>query len=105
MMQDENFCVNNSLMLLVPNDLSPLFFFWSARVFYLLLVDATPSVTFRNILLCISMQVGEDEDEHPVMPGRTIHSSQVLAEACKFVYNDAKFVNERARNDIVLLSR
>ncbi|KAH9675394.1 Senescence-associated protein AAF chlorolplastic [Citrus sinensis] len=59
----------------------------------------------RNILLCISMQVAEDEDEHPVMPGRTIHSSQVLAEACKFVYNDAKFVNERARNDIVLLSR
>ncbi|GAY43715.1 hypothetical protein CUMW_076630 [Citrus unshiu] len=52
-----------------------------------------------------SMQVAEDEDEHPVMPGRTIHSSQVLAEACKFVYNDAKFVNERARNDIVLLSR
>ncbi|KAH9675401.1 Senescence-associated protein AAF chlorolplastic [Citrus sinensis] len=51
------------------------------------------------------MQVAEDEDEHPVMPGRTIHSSQVLAEACKFVYNDAKFVNERARNDIVLLSR
>ncbi|KAL9427819.1 hypothetical protein AB3S75_029910 [Citrus x aurantiifolia] len=52
-----------------------------------------------------SMQVAEDEDEHPVMPGRTIHSSQVLAEACKFVHNDAKFVNERARNDIVLLSR
>lgn len=32
-------------------------------------------------------------------------TSQGLAEACKFVYNDAKFVNERARNDIVLLSR
>lgn len=28
-----------------------------------------------------------------------------LAEACRFVYNDAKFVNERARNDIILLSR
>ncbi|KAF7816460.1 senescence-associated protein AAF, chlorolplastic-like isoform X1 [Senna tora] len=34
-----------------------------------------------------------------------IHSGQGLAEACKFVCNDAKFVNERARNDIVLLSR
>lgn len=28
-----------------------------------------------------------------------------MAEACKFVYNDAKFVNERAQNDILLLSR
>lgn len=52
-----------------------------------------------------SVQVAEEEVEHPVIPGRTIHSSQVLAEACKFVYNDAKFVNERARSDIVLLSR
>ncbi|KAK1302583.1 hypothetical protein QJS10_CPB12g00490 [Acorus calamus] len=33
------------------------------------------------------------------------YSSQGLAEACKFAYNDAKFVNERARKDIVLLSR
>uniref|UniRef100_A0A6N2MM24 Uncharacterized protein n=1 Tax=Salix viminalis TaxID=40686 RepID=A0A6N2MM24_SALVM len=49
--------------------------------------------------------VGEKEDEHQLMPGRTIHSCHALAEACKFVYNDAKFVNERARNDIVLLSR
>lgn len=38
------------------------------------------------------------------MPKST-HSIQGLAEACKFVYNDAKFVNERARNDIFLLSR
>ncbi|XP_052191576.1 senescence-associated protein AAF, chlorolplastic isoform X3 [Diospyros lotus] len=44
-------------------------------------------------------------DEHPVMPERTMQSSQGLAEACQFVYNDARFVNERARNDIVLLSR
>ncbi|XP_025666303.1 senescence-associated protein AAF, chloroplastic isoform X9 [Arachis hypogaea] len=34
-----------------------------------------------------------------------IHSVRGLAEACKFVHNDAKYVNERARNDIVLLSR
>lgn len=33
------------------------------------------------------------------------YTSQGLSEACKFVYNDAKYVNERARNDIVLLSR
>ncbi|KAK1258863.1 hypothetical protein QJS04_geneDACA018701 [Acorus gramineus] len=33
------------------------------------------------------------------------YSSQGLAEACRFAYNDAKFVNERARKDIVLLSR
>ncbi|XP_031501104.1 senescence-associated protein AAF, chlorolplastic isoform X2 [Nymphaea colorata] len=31
--------------------------------------------------------------------------SKGLAEACKFACNDAKYVNERARNDIVLLSR
>ncbi|KAJ1264340.1 hypothetical protein BS78_09G255800 [Paspalum vaginatum] len=30
---------------------------------------------------------------------------QGLAEACRFVYNDAKFVNERAQSDILLLSR
>ncbi|XP_078176930.1 senescence-associated family protein isoform X2 [Carex rostrata] len=33
------------------------------------------------------------------------HSRQGLAEACRFVYNDAKFVNERAQSDILLLSR
>ncbi|XP_058091367.1 senescence-associated protein AAF, chlorolplastic isoform X4 [Magnolia sinica] len=43
--------------------------------------------------------------DHPVMPERTTYPSRGLAEACKFVHNDAKFVNERARNDIVLLSR
>ncbi|PON89052.1 Coatomer beta subunit [Trema orientale] len=52
-----------------------------------------------------SEQIGEGEDEQPVLPERSIHSTKGLAEACKFVYNDAKFVNERARNDIVLLSR
>lgn len=50
-------------------------------------------------------QVGEKEDEHQLMSGRTIHSCHALAEACRFVSNDAKFVNERARNDIILLSR
>ena len=51
-----------------------------------------------------SSQIG-DEAEHPVFPERTIRSSRGLTEACKFVFNDAKFVNERARNDIILLSR
>ncbi|XP_057971864.1 senescence-associated protein SPA15, chloroplastic isoform X3 [Malania oleifera] len=46
-----------------------------------------------------------DDDKHPVILQRSIHSSRGLAEACKFVYNDAKFVNERARNDIIMLSR
>lgn len=46
-----------------------------------------------------------EDDEHPIMPERTNHSLQGLAKACQFVYNDAKFVNERARNDIVVLSR
>ncbi|KAK9271732.1 hypothetical protein L1049_002095 [Liquidambar formosana] len=52
-----------------------------------------------------SAQIEDKEDKHPAMPQRTINSRQGLAEACKFVHNDAKFVNERARNDIVLLSR
>lgn len=46
-----------------------------------------------------------DEDEHSIMPKRNIHPTQGLANVGKFVYNDAKFVNERAKNDIVLLSR
>jgi len=40
-----------------------------------------------------------------VPPKKSAYASQGLAEACKFVYNDAKFVNERAQNDILLLSR
>lgn len=40
------------------------------------------------------------------MCGRASASSiRGLAEACKFAYNDAKFVNKKARNDIILLSR
>uniref|UniRef100_A0A2P2L9L5 Uncharacterized protein LOC8268106 isoform X1 n=1 Tax=Rhizophora mucronata TaxID=61149 RepID=A0A2P2L9L5_RHIMU len=54
---------------------------------------------------CASGRFGQEEVEHPVMHRRIIHSSQALAEACKYVCNDAKFVNERARNDIILLSR
>ncbi|XP_050374272.1 senescence-associated protein AAF, chlorolplastic [Argentina anserina] len=46
-----------------------------------------------------------EKDTHQVFPERTISSGRGLTEACKFVFNDAKFVNERARNDIILLSR
>lgn len=52
-----------------------------------------------------SAQTRGEENEDPVMPVRIIHSSEGLAEACKYVCNDAKYVNERARNDIFLLSR
>lgn len=52
-----------------------------------------------------STLIGDEEDEYPVATERGIHSTKGLADACRFVYNDAKFVNERARNDIVLLSR
>ncbi|KAF8057332.1 hypothetical protein N665_1257s0003 [Sinapis alba] len=47
-------------------------------------------------------QIVQKEGEKKVMPRRTSSSSQVLVE---YVSNDAKFVNERARSDFVLLSR
>lgn len=49
--------------------------------------------------------IEDEEDGYLSMPKRNIQSTRGFAEACKFVYNDAKFVNERARNDIILLSR
>ncbi|KAF8034724.1 hypothetical protein BT93_C0897 [Corymbia citriodora subsp. variegata] len=52
-----------------------------------------------------SAQIGEDKDDPLIAPYGTAQSRQGLAEACRFVQNDAKFVNERARSDIVLLSR
>ncbi|KAI0502196.1 hypothetical protein KFK09_017143 [Dendrobium nobile] len=59
-----------------------------------------------------SCQTEDEKDEEygsqlceQMLSGRIYHTNQGLAEACKFVYNDAKFVNERARNDIILLSR
>ncbi|KAK2997772.1 hypothetical protein RJ639_026033 [Escallonia herrerae] len=54
---------------------------------------------------CSDISRAQDGDEHHALPERNIQSSQGLAEACKFVYNDAKYVNERARNDLFLLSR
>ncbi|BBG99684.1 senescence-associated family protein [Prunus dulcis] len=62
-----------------------------------------PIITYGDPAGETSSQSGDEKDEHPVFSERTTHSS--LAEACKFVCNDAKFVNERARNDIILLSR
>lgn len=49
-----------------------------------------------------SSQIVQKEGEKKVMPSRRSSSSQVLVE---YVSNDAKFVNERARSDFVLLSR
>lgn len=51
--------------------------------------------TFRS-------QSGDEQHVHPHVIGDT---NQALAEACKFAYNDARYVNERAKNDIFLLSR
>ncbi|XP_031396922.1 senescence-associated protein SPA15, chloroplastic isoform X2 [Punica granatum] len=48
---------------------------------------------------------GDARNEQLRMHESDAKSSQGLAEACRFIHNDAKFVNERARNDIVLLSR
>lgn len=44
-------------------------------------------------------------DHKATAESKSTYMSQGLAEAFKFVYNDAKFVNERAQNDILLLSR
>ncbi|XP_020088526.1 uncharacterized protein LOC109710401 isoform X1 [Ananas comosus] len=44
-------------------------------------------------------------DHKATADSKSTYMSQGLAEAFKFVYNDAKFVNERAQNDILLLSR
>lgn len=47
----------------------------------------------------------EEEIQKPTQNQESDSPTQGLAEAYKYVYNDAKFVNERARNDMVLLSR
>ncbi|CAN6373571.1 unnamed protein product, partial [Urochloa humidicola] len=44
-------------------------------------------------------------DDQVASKKKSAYASQGLAEACKFVYNDAKFVNERVQNDILLHSR
>lgn len=60
-------------------------------------------VCSHDTLLCFCAHSrGEDEDHDLYKSKRSIVG---LADACKYVYNDAKFVNERARNDIFLLSR
>ncbi|XP_075489950.1 senescence-associated protein SPA15, chloroplastic isoform X1 [Primulina tabacum] len=47
----------------------------------------------------------QSESKHPIETDKSTCSSHRLSEACKFVHNDARFMNERARNDIILLSR
>lgn len=61
-------------------------------------------IILETLLLCFRTKIGDEEDESPVSP-HGMDSSKGLSEACRFIYNDAKFVNERARSDIVLLSR
>ncbi|XP_078431204.1 senescence-associated family protein [Wolffia australiana] len=41
----------------------------------------------------------------PVKRSDLVSSGNGFMEACRFAYNDAKFVNDRAKNDLVLLSR
>ncbi|KAI4387632.1 hypothetical protein MLD38_000051 [Melastoma candidum] len=48
------------------------------------------------------LPIGHDDENEKE---RSAHSRLGLAEACRYVQNDAKFMNERARNDIVRLSR
>ncbi|KAL2531277.1 senescence-associated family protein [Abeliophyllum distichum] len=54
---------------------------------------------------CSNISSAQAGEEDLIETGKDIALSKGLAEACKFVCNDAKFVNERAKNDIVLLSR
>ena len=51
-----------------------------------------------------SFKCNRTQNTHEERIGDTI-TNQALAEACRFAYNDARYVNERAKNDIFLLSR
>lgn len=51
---------------------------------------------------CSRTQGGDRQHIHRERTGDT---NQALAEACKFAYNDARYVNERAKSDIIMLSR
>ncbi|KAL8161197.1 hypothetical protein V2J09_012686, partial [Rumex salicifolius] len=46
-----------------------------------------------------------NENDDSLLTHKAGDSNPGLAEVCKYVYNDAKYVNEIARNDIILLSR
>ncbi|XP_047974535.1 senescence-associated protein SPA15, chloroplastic-like isoform X1 [Salvia hispanica] len=67
--------------------------------------DTETKVRFRRYRDGSVISRSRSGDDHPIETGKTISSSQGLAEACKYVSNDAKFMNERARNDMILLSR
>ncbi|KAJ3686071.1 hypothetical protein LUZ61_015235 [Rhynchospora tenuis] len=51
---------------------------------------------------CIDSRENDTKSKEKI---RRNYSNRGLAEACRFVYNDAKFVNERAQSDISLLSK
>lgn len=80
------------------------------------------SVVSRTSFLCQSRETQTAETEECVSHNevcsenfsKTQHGEEpegfgdknkALAEACKFAYNDARYVNERAKNDMYLLSR
>ncbi|KAK8966854.1 hypothetical protein KSP40_PGU004114 [Platanthera guangdongensis] len=94
-------------------------FSWFQRVEHIVTCHST-STCCRDDKTCstkeccsnvYSCQIEDQKDGHDsqfceqVLPQRIYHSNQGLAKVCKFVYNDAKFVNERAQSDIILLSR
>ncbi|KAL8265944.1 hypothetical protein R6Q59_003288 [Mikania micrantha] len=47
----------------------------------------------------------QGRNEQHIHPKTISDRNRALAEACKFACNDARYVNERAKNDIFLLSR
>ncbi|KAG0449376.1 hypothetical protein HPP92_027416 [Vanilla planifolia] len=58
-----------------------------------------------NVSSCRAEDENDGECGSPFSEQAAGHSIPCFAEACRFVHNDAKFVNERARNDIILLAR
>ncbi|KAJ4909905.1 senescence-associated family protein [Raphanus sativus] len=74
----------------------------SSTVCFLGKPQDTETKPHKDCLDIPNSQTVQKEGEKEVMPRTKNNSSQVLVE---YVSNDAKFVNERARSDFVLLSR
>ncbi|OMO55464.1 hypothetical protein CCACVL1_27235, partial [Corchorus capsularis] len=73
--------------------------------------EATESAkTYADSADVSGAQIEEEKVVHPVMPAKTIHSSQALAEACKYASNDIVLLSRgimsldaRARQDVAIL--
>ncbi|KAG5409579.1 hypothetical protein IGI04_005898 [Brassica rapa subsp. trilocularis] len=74
----------------------------SSTVYFLGKSQDTETKPHEDCLDLPNSKTVQKEVEKEVMPRSKSNSSQVLVE---YVSNDAKFVNERARSDFVLLSR